>query len=420
MTPRTQLPPASDSVDNTVERLVRTLALTTFLLWVGASSILPLLPEYLRSRGSSDALVGVVMASYFVAALACQYPAGRLADRIGRRPVLLGGLLCYAAGSFGFLAPVGPGIDIGFRCLQGAGAGAAEVASLAMISGAVELAKRGRAFASIYGAQLAAMAIGPLAGSLIGLSDMEIVFALAGSIALGACLPAVGGGIVARTDLPFADALRNTVKGLPQLTRPLVGSLCAAAALGLVIGVYESCWTLLLESHHAHDWQIGLSWTLFAVPFVAMARPGGWLADHLDRRWLVVGALTSSVIFCCIYPFVGSLTLLLVLGGIEALGMAIALPSAQSLLTQGSRPSELGRVQGLFSTSETAAIALSAGVGGALFGVARWAPFFAGAVGAAVLVAGLPFIWKPVIGRATEVEAMHHELIAEGPTILQA
>ena len=420
MTPRTQLPPASDSVDNTVEHLVRTLALTTFLLWVGASSILPLLPEYLRSRGSSDGLVGVVMASYFVAALACQYPAGRLADRIGRRPVLLGGLLCYAAGSFGFLAPVGPGIDIGFRCLQGAGAGAAEVASLAMISGAVELAKRGRAFASIYGAQLAAMAIGPLAGSLIGLSDMDIVFALAGSIALGACLPAVGGGIVARTDLPFADALRNTAKGLPQLTRPLVGSLFAAAALGLVIGVYESCWTLLLESHHAHDWQIGLSWTLFAVPFVAMARPGGWLADHLDRRWLVVGALTSSVIFCCSYPFVGSLTLLLVLGGVEALGMAIALPSAQSLLTQGSRPSELGRVQGLFSTSETAAIALSAGAGGVLFGVARWAPFFAGAIGAAALVAALPFIWKPVTGRATEVEATYHELIAEGPTILQA
>jgi DHA1 family multidrug resistance protein-like MFS transporter len=420
MTQRTQLPPASESVDNTVERLVRTLALTTFLLWVGASSILPLLPEYLRSRGSSDGLVGVVMASYFVAALACQYPAGRLADRIGRRPVLVGGLLFYAAGSFGFLAPVGPGIDIGFRCLQGAGAGAAEVASLAMISGAVELARRGRAFASIYGAQLAAMAIGPLAGSLIGLSDMDIVFALAGSIALGACLPAVGGGVVARTDLPFADAVRKTAKGLPQLTRPLVGSLFAAAALGLVIGVYESCWTLLLESHHAHDWQIGLSWTLFAVPFVAMARPGGWLADHLDRRWLVVGALTSSVIFCCSYPFVGSLTLLLVLGGVEALGMAIALPSAQSLLTQGSQQGELGRVQGLFSTSETAAIALSAGVGGALFGVARWAPFFAGAAGAAVLVAGLPFIWKPVTGRATEVESTHHELIAEGPTILQA
>jgi DHA1 family multidrug resistance protein-like MFS transporter len=396
------------------------LALITFLLWVGASSILPLLPEYLRNRGSSDGLVGVVMASYFVAALACQYPAGRLADRIGRRPVLVGGLLCYAAGSFGFLAPVGPAVDIGFRSLQGAGAGAAEVAALAMISGAVELARRGRAFASIYGAQLAAMAIGPLAGSLIGLSEMDIVFALAGAVALCACLPAVGRGVLARADQPLAEADRSDIRGLPQLTRPLIGSLFAAAALGLVIGVYESCWTLLLESHHAHDWQIGLSWTLFAVPFVAMARPGGWLADHLDRRWLVIGALTSSVIFCCIYPFVGSLVVLLVLGGVEAVGMAVALPAAQSLLTQGSSVGELGRVQGLFSTSETAAIALSAGAGGALFGLATWAPFIAGAAGAAVLVACLPLVWMHVTGRASDVDVTHHELIAEGPTILQA
>ena len=77
------------SVADQTQSLVRTLALTTFLLWVGASSILPLLPEYLRDRGASDGLVGIVMASYFVAALAFQYPAGRLADKIGRRPVLV-------------------------------------------------------------------------------------------------------------------------------------------------------------------------------------------------------------------------------------------------------------------------------------------------------------------------------------------
>ena|GEM_PF-5932758 len=35
-------------------RLVRALALTTLLLWLGASCILPLLPEYLRRHGGSD------------------------------------------------------------------------------------------------------------------------------------------------------------------------------------------------------------------------------------------------------------------------------------------------------------------------------------------------------------------------------
>jgi DHA1 family multidrug resistance protein-like MFS transporter len=406
-------------VDRSVERLVRALALTTFLLWVGASAILPLLPEYLKRHGASDALVGAVMASYFVGALAGQYPAGRLADRIGRRPVLVVGLLCYAIGSVGFVAPVGPAVDVAFRLMQGVGAGAAEVAALAMISGAVALERRGRAFGSVYGAQLAAMAVGPLAGSLVGVGAMDVIFVSAGLVGVAACIPAVVGSEVSRQDATLATTRDLADRGRPQLNRALLGALVTAAALGLMFGVYESCWTLLLERHHAHDWQIGLSWTLFAVPFVAMARPGGWLADHLDRRWLVLGSLASSVAFCTLYPFLPTLVPLLVLGGIEAVGLAIALPSAQSLLTQGSSASELGRVQGLFSTSETAAIAASAGAGGALFGITSWVPFVVGAGLAAALAGSLPVVWRPVIGHASRVAA-HHDAVMEGPTIVQA
>jgi MFS family permease len=398
------------------DRLVKALAATTFLLWAGASSILPFLPEYLRARGASDGLVGIVMASYFVGALAFQYPAGRIADRFGRRPVLIGGLLLYAAGSFLFLAPVAPAVDVALRALQGAGSGAAQVASLAMVASSVDLRRRGRAFASIYGAELAAMAIGPLLGSLLGHSRMNVLFAFAGAIAAAATLPAILGGALGKS----RNAPRDDSRGLPAFNRSLVGSLFAAGALGLIIGVYESCWTLLLEVHRAHDWQIGLSWTLFAIPFVVAARPGGWLVDHSDRRWLSVTALLLSVAFCSLYPFVGNLWLLLGLGGIEATWMAVGMPAAQSLLTQGSSEGELGRVQGLFSTSETAAVALAAGAGGALFGLAHWAPFVAGAAGAAGLVVCLPVIWWTVTGRAAHVGSSHNENLAERPTIRQA
>ncbi len=132
-----------------------------------------------------------------------------------------------------------------------------------------------------------------------------------------------------------------------------------------------------------------------------MAKPGGWLADHYDRRWLALGGLTSSILFCASYPFIRSLPVLLVLGGVEAVGMAITLPAAQSMLTQSSQPDELGRIQGLFATSETASIALSAACGGALFALADWAPFATGALGAAMAALTLPFIWAPVPGRAT-------------------
>ncbi|HVX19720.1 MAG TPA: MFS transporter [Acidimicrobiales bacterium] len=424
--------PAPDTPS--VDRLVRALALTTLLLWVGASCILPLLPEYLRDRGGSDATVGLVMAAYFVAALLFQYPAGRLADRFGRRPVLLAGLAVYAAGSLGFLAGPAPAVDIVLRGLQGAGAGSAEVAALAMISGAVHLERRGRAFGSIYAAQLGGMAVGPLFGSLVGVGSMAVLFVAAGVAALVACLPALVGpsvaghddlapaaapaagaaagaaadGAAAAADGATADGAADSAAavvvghshGLPALNRSLVGAVLAAAAFGLTIGVYESCWTLLLDLRHAQDWQIGLSWTLFAVPFVVMARPGGWLADHLDRRWLAVGALSVSVGLCALYPFLHSLTWLLLLGGLEALATAVSLPAAQSMLTQWSPASEAGRVQGLFSTAETGAIAVAAAAGGALFGLAAWAPFVAAAAGAAVLTAAVPFVWAPVAGRA--------------------
>jgi MFS family permease len=44
------------------------------------------------------------MGAFFVAGVVTQYPLGKLSDRIGRRPVLVFGLVCYAAASVAFAA----------------------------------------------------------------------------------------------------------------------------------------------------------------------------------------------------------------------------------------------------------------------------------------------------------------------------
>lgn len=387
-------------------RLVWALALTTFLLWLGASSILPLLPKYLRYQGAPDATIGAVMAVWFAAAVVFQYPTSYLADRFGRRLVLLGGLLVYAIGSLGFLPRFSPIADIALRALQGIGAGAAEVASLAIVSTAVALDRRGRAVGSIYGAQVAGLAIGPLVGSLAGIGSMRVVFVGASGAALVACIPVMVAPIPRHEEPKMATTVSSGSRlALPRFNRALVGALVVAAALGLLLGVYEACWTLLLVARDAQNWQIGLSWTIVAVPYVAMARAGGWLADKLDRRWLAAGTLLVAIGFCALYPFVASIAWLLALGGIEPIAEATALPAAQSLLTQSSMPSEVGRVQGLFSTAQNGAIAIAAAAAGALFGISTWAPFVAGASAAAILAVGLPFLWAPVVGRVADLES---------------
>jgi MFS transporter, DHA1 family, multidrug resistance protein len=389
------------------DRLVRSLSLAIFLQWLGASAILPLLPLYLRDKGGSDKLVGAVMAAYFVAAVVFQYPAGRLADRAGRRPVLLGGLATYAAATVAFVIGLGPAADIGLRALQGCGAGAAEVAALAMVAEAVPLERRGRAFGSIYRGQLGGMAVGPLVGSFVGVASMNVVFLGAGAVSLVACLSVVTSSELSRYGGRPAESGRDPDpgRGFPRLGRAAIGALLAGIALGLTVGVYETTWTLLLHQRGAATWQVGLSWTLFALPFALAARPGGWIADHLDRRVLVVATVLSTLGFCATYPFLTEIAWLLGLGAAEAIGVAIALPSIQSLLTQDADPAALGRVQGVFATAETAAIALAAGASGALFAAAAWAPFVSAAVLGGGLVAVLPVVWAPVAGRVAHVTA---------------
>jgi MFS family permease len=369
------------------KRFVLILAGTAFIEWLGASAILPLLPAYLRHRGSSPGAVGLVMSSYFIAGLVCQYPLGHLGDRIGQRPVLVGGLLSYAVGSLGFLLHPGVGGYLALRAAQGAGAGAVQVASFALVGAAVPPDRRGRAFSLLFAGQLGGMAIGPLAGSAAGVGGMGVLFAITAGTSTIASLWVLA-------SLPRVAAVHAAVRTRLVVNRMLLGVLMTGVIGGLVTGVYETYWTLLLDLRGAHAWQVGLSWTLFAAPFAAFSPLAGRMADRFDRTKLTVWALTSSVGFAAAYPFLHSLVLLIGLGAVESIGVAIAYPAAQSLLAQSVPAAALGRAQGLSNAVQTAAIAASAGISGALFGVAPWLPF----VGAAVISAGftalLPFVWR--------------------------
>jgi MFS family permease len=95
--------------------------------------------------------------------------------------------------------------------------------------------------------------------------------------------------------------------------------------------------------------------------------------------------------------------LLIALGSVEAIGVAIAIPAAQSLLSQLVHPDALGRAQGLFTTAESGAIAVGAAASGYLFTAYHWLPFIGAAVLALGLTCLLPTLWRDVTGRAADV-----------------
>jgi MFS family permease len=391
--------------------MVRALSIATFLEWLGASAVLPILPLYLSHQGATDVVIGLAMGAFFAAGVLVQYPVGHLGDRIGPSRVLLASLGLLAVASLGYLLPVGPGIEVGLRALQGAGAAAAEVAALSMVGRHVPEARRGGAYGAIFGAQLSGLAIAPLVGSIAGIHYIHLLFAAGAIAAAIACVPvlpvAAQAAQAAEADraaeaaqaVPDAEPIERPTRLRLRAMRGLQGCFLVAVIAGLTAGIYEACWTLLLHGLGARSWQIGLSWSLFCAPFVAMSVPGGRLADRLDRRWLVCGALTLSVALMFAYPYLGSVVWVIALGASESVGLAIAYPAVQSLLSQLAPPHQIGQTQGVFSTVQTGAIAVSATAGGALFSVRPWLPFVCvGAVSAACLLC-VPLIWAPIAGR---------------------
>ena len=76
--------------------LMFTLCVMVALVMVGLSMVAPILPLYGRTFGVNGALIGLIVSAYPIARLLTNTPAGRLADRFGRRPFLLGGM-CFTA-----------------------------------------------------------------------------------------------------------------------------------------------------------------------------------------------------------------------------------------------------------------------------------------------------------------------------------
>jgi MFS family permease len=154
---------------------------------------------------------------------------------------------------------------------------------------------------------------------------------------------------------------------------------------------------------------------MFALSFAAFSPIAGRLIDRLDRRRLAVMAATLSAVFIAIYPMLPRPWLLIALGTVEAIGVAIAIPAAQSLLSQLVHPDALGRAQGVFTTAESAMIAAGAAASGYLFTIYRWLPFVSAAVLALALTAVLPRLWRDVAGRASDAAAAPTAITVSSP-----
>jgi MFS family permease len=175
------------------ERLLRILAFATLLVFFQAYMIAPLIPRLAAAFHVSVVGVSLIVPAYLLAYGFATLFYGALADRIGRRAIMLSSFVSFVLlTALTALAQSSTQIIV-LRLLTGLGASGIVPLTLALVADLFPYQRRGRPLGWIFGAMAGGMAIGSTLGVIlepfVSWRGLFVGVAVVGSCALLATLP---------------------------------------------------------------------------------------------------------------------------------------------------------------------------------------------------------------------------------------
>ncbi|MDQ4115830.1 MAG: MFS transporter [Actinomycetota bacterium] len=274
-----------------------------------------MLPELGDHYGVSTGAASTSITAYLLPFAALMLVSGTLGERWGRRRTVLTGYAVYvAASSLCVLAPTWT-LFLGGRALQGAANAFTTPLLLAVLAGAVEPARLGRALGWFGSFQAAGQTSAPLVGGLAAEVDWRLAFAGVGVVALVL-------GLAGLPETPRAsDGSRPP--SLRSAWRPVVvrAGLAAAVGWGCLAGLNFLLALRLEDAFALSPGARGGVLTGLGVAGMLTARVIGGAVDRVGaRRCVLAGALSGAVLVAGvgIVPVLGVVVALWTLAGVSS------------------------------------------------------------------------------------------------------
>jgi predicted MFS family arabinose efflux permease len=306
---------------------ISAIALETALLGL----IAPLLPEIENRTGAGDAALGLALAAYAIPILVISIPTGRLADRIGRRPLLLGGLALTGIGSLLIAFSGSLEVLLAGRAVQGIGSTASWIAALALVSDLARPGRKGEAIGFALAANSFGAIGGPALGGIAGGGiSFEAPFLLVSAVAASML---VAGSLILPRGRPQAAERSGEKRGMlavlcrPEAIAPGLLMIAGASFLGMID------FAVPLDLDRRMGTSAAVIGLLFAMAagLDALASPvSGTAGDRRGRRPVAVTGtivIAASGILLAALPGLGGAAFALVVFGLgQSILFAAAVP----------------------------------------------------------------------------------------------
>jgi MFS family permease len=331
---------------------------------MGIGIVGPVLPLYARSFGVGAALVGSLITAFGIARILMNLPAGSLAERFGRRPLLiLGPLVTCVAALLTGLAGQFEQIVL-FRFLQGLGSSAHTTAAMITLADITDSKTRGRAMSLYQGSLLVGQSFGPTVGGFaaehFGYRAPFFLYAglaLIASLWALAMVPETKGLALAKATAARGKAAQEKVsswKIIKELLRDPSFVLVSLVTFTIFFTRTGSRSTVLPLFGHDRlglgPAELGMMLTVAALLNLATINLSGIMSDRWGRKVVIVPAcvLSGSALFA--FTLSQSYAFFLFSGALLGIGTGMAGPSPAAYVADIAKPGRTGVTMGLYRT----------------------------------------------------------------------
>jgi MFS family permease len=333
-------------------RTLLAVSLAVCASFTGIGMVVPVRVLYAESRGASLAIIGAMASSYLISNFMFQYPSGWLADRWGRKPMMILSLAAQAMLSAVYLFITDPTLFIVLRFAEGAAAAAFLPSARALIIDAVPSKQRGEAF-GIFSAFLnAGFLLGPGLGGLLAATGYATAF-------IGAVIFRLVAMVIVITMIHVKTRGEQEIE---EAARPvslrtlfnigLSGAYILAFGDFIFVGFDITLTALWLHDHlGASVAIIGFAYVAFSIPGIIVAPFGGKVADRRRRSALILIFGLAQVPIYIIYGLANSFLIVIMFFVIHGVVFSMMEPAVDAHVANSTIPGARARIQGLYSAA---------------------------------------------------------------------
>ncbi len=367
------------------------LCFAVLVSMIGFGLIIPLLPIYGREMGASGFYLGLLTSLFGMTRILSSLPGGVLADRVGRKKLIAGGLFVYTGVMFLFGISTNLYQLLFLRACQGAASGVVWPVAATMVADIVEPQDRGKAMGFFSMMWDGGIAVGPVLGGLLTAAiDIAFPFFVCSALSLVSALL-----IVVRVRETQSDQERKSAVSTGGLTfhKPSLIGMCITGfttsfAMGLVQPIIPLFGNEVIGLNEA---AIGVIFGAMGVTRFLVKMPAGILSDRIGKKRVLIVGLISNGIFTAFMSLSRSFFTMLLPSVTRAVGLGMTMPPMNALVTTLTTKENRGKVMGIFSASRNLGLVVGPLLGGITFdAISVQAPFVVCSIvvflGASVLI----------------------------------